>query len=117
MNNIKRHLPTLQPHWLYAIILYLLLFSYASMIIGCSNPEKEVPKLVKELSHRESHVRNKSALRLAGFGPEAKKAVPALIRLLRDKNRGVQSSAAYALRAIGTKKALKAIEIREKQGR
>lgn len=85
-------------------IFLLFLFS------ACTSAEEEVPRLVQELSHSEAKVRSRAAQRLAGYGEDAKPAVDSLIRLLKDKNGGVRSSAAFALRKIGTKKAIRALD-------
>lgn len=85
----------------------------ASLILATSCKEDlstALPRLTKELDAKESSVRNRAALDLAGYGPDGKAAVPALVRLLRDPNSGVRSSAAFALRSIGTPEAEKALD-------
>ncbi len=96
----------------YAI--WLIIFSVSCNLLGCGPSEKDVPKLIKDLQHEDSHTRSSAALSLASLGPTAKKATPALAQLLKDKNGGVRSSAAFALRAIGTKEALEAIDSYQK---
>ena len=65
---------------------------------------------MEKLTHTEAKVRVRAAQRLATYGPDAKPAEDLLIRLLKDKNGGVRSAAAYALRKIGTKKATRALD-------
>lgn len=86
-------------------ILFLL------FTISCKKPaEERVPELIAKLSHRETSERYHAALELANYGRDAQKAVPDLIRLLRDPNGGVKSAAAYALRTIDTPEAQEALE-------
>lgn len=78
---------------------------------ACKEPaEQAVPRLVKELSAKDAHRRSQAALSLAEYGPEAQEAVKPLIRRLKDSNRGVQSSAAYALRKIDSPAARAALD-------
>ncbi|MCB0322357.1 MAG: HEAT repeat domain-containing protein [Bdellovibrionales bacterium] len=73
-----------------------------------------MPKLIKQLSAKDSSTRNKAAYALAGYGADAKPATRALIARLKDPNMGVRSTAAYALRSIGTPEATKALDAYEK---
>ena len=77
---------------------------------ACGASVEDIPRLKKELSSPDASQRNKAALALAGLGEKAQPAEDALIRLLSDKNSGVKSSAAYALRAIDTPKARAALD-------
>lgn len=81
-------------------------------LVACSrkSPEK-LRALINDLSSSDSGVRNQAALSIASYGEEGKDAVPALIKLLRtDKSRGIRTSAAFALRSIGTKEAITALD-------
>lgn len=89
------------------LIAGLLLCSGAAC--GKADPQT-IDRLAKELSAKTSSERNHAALELAGYGIGAKAAVPSLVRCLRDENAGVRSSAAYALRSIGTPDAVKALD-------
>lgn len=80
-------------------------------VFACGKPSPEkIEQLTKELSAKASGDRNRAALELAGYGGTARAAVPGLARCLRDENSGVRSSAAYALREIGTPDAIKALD-------
>lgn len=82
----------------------------AFLIGGCGPSPEEVPALIDGLRSSEASVRNDCALKLARVGaPHAERAVPILIGLLYDENRGVQSAAAYALRRIDTPEARAAL--------
>lgn len=89
---------------------------FVGMFSGCREPaETAVPKLIKQLKSQDSHERNVAARALAGYGPDAKKAVRPLSQALWDDNMGVRTSAAYALRKIGTPKALRVLEHYKKE--
>ena len=75
-----------------------------------TSAEKNLPPLIKKLQSADVETRNQAALALAPYGERAKPAVPGLIRLLGDPNTGVRSSAAYALREIGTPEANTALD-------
>lgn len=92
-----------------AFISLLLLFG-----TGCGPSKEDLPKLIQQLRDKDSSVRNKAALDLAGMGPDAEKATTVLIGRLRDDNGGVRSSAAFALRSIGTKRATAALDAYQK---
>ena len=81
-------------------------FSFSS----CGASVEDIPRLRKQLSSSDASKRNEAALALAGLGAKAQPAEDSLIRLLSDKNSGVKSSAAYALRAIDTPKARAALD-------
>ena len=82
--------------------------------VSCANPEVEVPKLIKQLKNNDAHKRNRAAMELASFGSDAEPAVRALSALLADPNGGVRSSAAFALRKIGTPEAERALTLYKK---
>ena len=78
------------------------------------NPE-QLEKLILKLESPDPKQRNAAALEIASYAYEGKKAVPSLIRLLNtEPNRGIKTSAAYALRSIGTKEATAALDSFEK---
>ena len=91
-------------------------FFLIPLLAACQRKDSgELKQLIRDLSATDPKLRNKAALRLAAFGKEAEVAVPALIRILRtDPSKGIRSSAAYALRSIGTPEALAALESYEK---
>ncbi|HMO16655.1 MAG TPA: HEAT repeat domain-containing protein [Oligoflexia bacterium] len=102
-------------HFLSAPTLIFFLISLSFFQSSCSEDSSvTVTRLNKDLSSRESKIKNKAALKLASYGLKAEPAVPSLIKLLSDENGGVRTSAAYALRSIGTKKAITALEKYEK---
>ena len=88
-------------------VISLLLFL---LLAACGPSKEELPGLIKELSHKDGRVRNQAALRIARMGSDGKPAVKPLIRLLKDDSAGIRTSAAYALRNIGTKEAIKALD-------
>lgn len=80
------------------------------LLSSCGPGVEEIPRLKRDLSSSDSSKRSEAALSLGRMGPKAQPAEDALIRLLSDKNGGVKSAAAYALREIDTPKARKALE-------
>lgn len=97
------------------IILPLCLTLASFSFISCGeNPDTAVPSLIKELQSKDSQERNRAALKLANFGEKAEPATKALIHLLKDDNGGVRSSAAYALRKIGSPQAQAALDTYQK---
>ncbi len=81
------------------------------VLAGCGKADpQEIERLSKNLSAKTASDRNQAALALAGYGTGARAAVPNLVRCLKDENAGVRSSAAYALRSIGTPEAIKALD-------
>ena len=93
------------------LVLGIVALGIALAGISCREAaDTAIPKLEQQLQDKDTHVRNRAALKLAGYGPDAKHSVPGLIRLLQDENYGVRSSAAFALREIGTPEAQKALD-------
>lgn len=81
-----------------------------ALLGGCCGPNDSAKARYK-LYSASVHERNEAALTLARcLGPEAEASVPRLIDLLYDRNVGIQSSAAYALRRIDTPAARAALE-------
>ena len=94
-------------------ILSLVLLS---VCLACGEPGSiAIPKLQKALSSKDSRERNQAAQTLASYGAEAAPATAALILLLKDSNMGVRSSAAYALRGIGSETAKRALDRYQKE--
>ena len=95
------------------LLRHVLIFSIFLMLFPCACKESTktaVPRLIEKLTAEEAHQRNEAALALAAYGEDAEPASKQLIRLLSDKNYGVRSSAAFALRRIGTKEATAALD-------
>ncbi len=66
------------------------------------NSRQTVPVLIRFLHQDANHsVRGRAAQALAGFGPEVKATIPALIQALQDENDFVVSSAAEVLARFG----------------
>jgi len=70
----------------------------------------EVQKLIFALHSEDKDVRHWAARALVNIGPEAKAAVLALIKALKDKSEGVREAAAAALERINTPESQKALE-------
>ena len=84
-----------------------VLFVLVLGLVGCPKAEdkkkvvKTVEQWVADLKDKDPAVRRHAASALGGIGPEAEKAVPALIEALKDKDWSVRSRAAWALGSIG----------------
>ena len=93
-------------------ILSLLAFvAVVILLTSCAGlSREEVDKKIKDLKSQDTATRSQAALALADGGDEAKRAVPVLAAMLRDPNAGVRTSAAFALRKIGTAEAARALE-------
>jgi HEAT repeat protein len=76
----------------------------ASLAGGCCS-EEDIPSFKRGIYSSDAKERNKAALGLARCGEKAADTTARLGELLYDKNVGVQSSAAYALRKIDTEEA------------
>lgn len=95
---------------------FFIVFSFFVLLNACSgDPAKEVSLLIKDLSSKESGVRNRACLKIGSYGSNAEKAVPHLVKLLYDPNNGVRTSAAFALRSIGGEKAQIALDDYKKE--
>jgi len=66
--------------------------------------QKEIQEHIKELGNKKAEQRAEAASALMWFGPEAKAAIPALEKALKDKDWWVRTSAAEALERIKVKK-------------
>lgn len=80
------------------------------LFVSCGPDRQQVKALTKKLRSADASERNSAAMDLAGASKHADLAVPALIKALSDRNGGVQSSAAYALRKLDTPEARQALE-------
>ncbi len=89
----------------YRLLTVVLILGSTNFLACQESAEIAIPRLQKKLYAKESSVRNQAALKLAGYGPEAAPATAALASTLKDSNAGVRSSAAFALRSIGTPEA------------
>lgn len=85
-------------------------------MVACKQKSpQQLDKLITELQSPDPKKRNAAALEISGYGEDGKQAVGPLIRLLNtDPNRGIKTSAAYALRSINTKEAKAALDSFEK---
>lgn len=90
----------------------LIAFTFIGALLSCTSPDpRKLDEEIKRLRSTDSKVRNQAALAIAGYGENGAKAVPALIQVLRnDPSRGIRTSAAFALRKIGTKEAVAALD-------
>jgi len=79
---------------------------------GCCD-EAAVPKAIAQLSSPDASERNKALHVVGRCGERSERAVPTIERLMYDKNVGVASSAAYALRRIDTPSARQALKAAE----
>lgn len=91
-------------------------FILAPLLFACTKKSPEELRLsIRELSSSDPKVRNRAALKIAAYGHSGVEAIPSLIRVLKtDPSKGIRSSAAYALRSIGSKEALEALDGYEK---
>jgi HEAT repeat protein len=87
-----------------------LWFGVAIAFLSSCCDEASIPRFRSNLQSKLPGDRNDAALQLARCGSAANAAVPRLAQLLYDENKGVQSSAAYALRKIDSAEARKALE-------
>lgn len=94
---------------LIRLLMPLVFLVATPTLVGCCD-KASVPEHLKKLYSSQSKERNAAALALAKCGKLAEPGVPRLVSLLYDSNVGVQSSAAYALREIGSPEAVKALE-------
>ena len=63
--------------------------------------KNDVPRLKEKLVSNSDNERELAAIDLGKVGPDAVPAVPDLIKALKDVNRGVRGSSAWALGQIG----------------
>jgi|LakMenE01Jun11ns_1017448.scaffolds.fasta_scaffold9476581_1 hypothetical protein len=75
--------------------------------------EKALPHAFERLQSESASERNKALHILGRCGGRAERAVPHIAQLMYDKNVGVASSAAYALRRIDTPSARAALKTAE----
>jgi len=100
----------MKTHKFLKLCARVLVLAGLMLTVGCKLVDKaELPQLLNDLKHQDSHVRSKAAMRIAGLEEDGVEAVPALIETLSDINGGVRSSAAFALRKIGTPEAKQAL--------
>ena len=93
-------------------MLKLILLFLCILQTGCfDKSESHLNELIIQLDSSDGSVKNAAILDIARFGPSAKSAAPKLVLILNnEKSRGIRTSAAYALRSIGTKEATQALE-------
>jgi HEAT repeat protein len=68
---------------------------------GLGTANVAVNDLIAQLAHEDPQTRAKAVKALDDLGPEAKQALPALLKLLKDQDEGLRRSAQKALDAIG----------------
>lgn len=73
-----------------------------------SFPEIAVPLLASLLQHEDVFIRSNAAMSLAEFGPQAKSAVPQLLKAILDPDENVARPAGFALKRIDPEAATKA---------
>jgi hypothetical protein len=93
-----------------------------STTVGGSTPDteplgsiSEVDKAIQGLYASYPGDREKAARRLGSYGVAAADAVPALRKALKDSSGPVRTAALWALRAIGTPEAIKAVKAFERR--
>ncbi len=89
-----------------------LLLVLAIVGMGCCK-ESELPQAMRGLYSSEARERNEALQVLAQCGNRGESSVPRIAALMYDKNVGVASSAAYALRKIDSKEARAALKAAE----
>src|SRR4051794_23850469 len=86
---------------LCSLIALALLPAFAGAGEKKSDPSK-IPSLIEELKKKDDpNARLTAAMELADFGPTAKDAVPALVKLLDDGDEDMRLNAALTLSKIG----------------
>jgi len=78
-------------------------------VSGCCR-DADIPHAVRGLYSQEARERNSSLKVLAQCSAKAETSVPRIAALMYDKNFGVASSAAYALRRIDSRQAREALK-------
>ena len=91
-------------------------FAALVMMAGCCD-EKALPGAMQRLESSQASERNQALHVVGRCGQRAESAVPTIARLMYDKNVGVASSAAYALRKIDTPSARAALQAAEEARR
>jgi HEAT repeat protein len=82
------------------------------ILAGCCD-EKGLPRAIDSLQSESASERNKALHVVGRCGARSERAVPIIASLMYDKNVGVASSAAYALRRIDTPSARAALKTAE----
>ena len=93
---------------MYGKFVVSITLAILAAFTGCCK-ETEIPRAVRGLYSQEARERNSSLQTLAQCSAKAESSVPRIAALMYDKNVGVASSAAYALRKIDSKKAREAL--------
>lgn len=100
-------------HWaLRRTVITLGLVLVVAFGSACCD-EKALPEAFERLQSESASERNKALHVLGRCGERAERAVPRIAQLMYDKNVGVASSAAYALRRIDTSSARTALKTAE----
>ncbi len=85
----------------WTLVWGFVLFCLNSEFIASAQTSGDVAHTIKQLEHEDVRVRLVAVQALMRKGPDAKTAVPALIRRLRDDDESVRVNAQRALAAIG----------------
>ena len=90
------------------VVLIFLVFG----VSACCD-ERALPRAIEQLQSPNASDRNKALHVVGRCGERSERAVPRIAQLMYDKNVGVASSAAYALRKIDTPSARAALKAAE----
>ena len=92
--------------------LFLVAVLSIAAAAGCCD-EKALPRAIAALQSDSAAERNKALHVVGRCGERSERAVPVIAGLMYDRNVGVASSAAYALRRIDTPSARAALKAAE----
>src|SRR3954447_23009301 len=73
----------------------------ACLALAAEPGDKPLERLLKELSDPKAETRLAAAEGIAERGQEARAAVPALVKVLKDADEKVRAKAVYALKSMG----------------
>lgn len=98
MNRYKRKLFAAIKIISFSSVLFLFLISSGWAL---ENNNTDISSVIEKLSHNDENVRKDAAYTLGKLGPDAKIAIPLLIKTLKDEKADVREAAVYALGCIG----------------
>ena len=82
----------------FSSVLFLFLISSGWAL---ENNNTDISSVIEKLSHSDENVRKDAAYTLGKLGPDAKIAIPLLIKTLKDEKADVREAAVHALGCIG----------------